>query len=165
VAHCPSSNARLGAGLAPVADLLAAGGPVGLGVDGAASNEAGELAPEMRQALFAARTRGGPEAMTCRDALALATRGGARCLGRSDDIGSLEPGKLADVALWRVDDPGRAGITDPVAAVVLGPSRRVDGLVVNGRTVVAGGEAVTADEGAVTRDLQTAVRRLAERAS
>jgi cytosine/adenosine deaminase-related metal-dependent hydrolase len=136
VAHCPSSNARLGAGTAPVADLLATGATVGLGVDGAASNEAGELSVELRQALLAARARGGADAMTVRDALALGTRHGARCLGREDEIGSLEPGKLADVALWRIDDPGQAGIADPVATLVLGPPRPVAMLLVGGRAVV-----------------------------
>ena len=136
VAHCPSSNARLGAGVAPVADLLAAGATVGLGVDGAASNEAGELSVELRQALLAARARGGPGAMTVRGALALGTRHGARCLGREDEIGSLEPGKLADVALWCLDDPGQAGIADPVATLVLGPPRPVERLLVGGREVI-----------------------------
>jgi len=110
VAHCPSSNARLGAGMARVADLLAAGAPVGLGVDGAASNEAGQLGPELRQALLVARLRGGPAALTARQALALGTAGGARCLGRAGELGSLEPGKLADVALWRLDGPGHADV-------------------------------------------------------
>ncbi len=93
-------------------------------MDGAASNEAGELSVELRQALLAARSRGGAAAMTVREALALGTRHGARCLGREDEIGSLEPGKLADIALWRVDGPGQAGIADPVAALVLGPAGR-----------------------------------------
>ncbi|MEZ0283771.1 MAG: 8-oxoguanine deaminase [Thermoleophilia bacterium] len=144
VAHCPSSNARLGAGIAPAADLLAAGAAVGLGVDGAASNEAGELSVELRQALLAARSRGGAAAMTVRGALALGTRGGARCLGREDEIGSLEPGKLADIALWRVDGPGQAGIADPVAALVLGPPRPVAALLVGGRAVVEDGRPATA---------------------
>src|SRR4051795_9004456 len=110
VAHCPSSNARLGAGIAPVAALTTAGAPVGLGVDGAASNEAGELASEVRQALLFARLNGGPQALSARDALGLGTIEGARCLGREDELGSLEPGKLADVALWRLDGVAHAGI-------------------------------------------------------
>jgi cytosine/adenosine deaminase-related metal-dependent hydrolase len=144
VAHCPSSNARLGAGVAPVADLLAAGATVGLGVDGAASNESGELSVEVRQALLAARARGGPAAMTVRGALALGTRHGARCLGREDEIGSLEPGKLADIALWRVDGQGQAGIADPVATLVLGPPRPVATLLVGGRAVVEEGRPASA---------------------
>src|SRR5918997_1459546 len=119
VAHCPSSNARLGAGIAPVAALVAAGAPVGLGVDGAASNESGELGPEVKGALHLARLRAGASALSARAALALATRGGARCLGRSAEIGSLEPGKLADVAVWGLEGLGRAGIQDPVAALAL----------------------------------------------
>ncbi|HEX2236505.1 MAG TPA: 8-oxoguanine deaminase [Actinomycetota bacterium] len=162
VAHCPSSNARLGAGIAPAADLLRSGAAVGLGVDGAASNEAGELGPEMRAALLLARLRGGPRAMTARTALALATREGARCLGRSDEIGSLEEGKCADIALWRLDDLGRAGIADPVAALVLGPAQRADTLIVDGRTVVEGGHAARIDEDGVARDLDKASRRLVD---
>ena len=164
VAHCPSSNARLGAGIAPVAALVSAGVPVGLGVDGAASNEAGELAQEVREALLFARLRGGPKALTARGALELGTIHGARCLGREKEIGSLEPGKLADVALWRVDDLGHAGIEDPVAALVLGPPRPVELLLVNGEPVVEGGELRTADEREIAKGLANASHRLAERA-
>jgi cytosine/adenosine deaminase-related metal-dependent hydrolase len=163
VAHCPGSNARLGAGLAPVAALTAAGARVGLGVDGAASNEAGELQAEVRQALLAARIRGGPAALTARDALALGTFEGARCLGRADELGSLEPGKLADVALWRLDGLAHAGIADPVAALVLGPPRPVDLLLVGGRPVVEGAELRTADEAEVAREIARASRRVADR--
>ena len=108
VAHCPISNARLGAGIAPVRGLIDAGAPVGLGVDGAASNESGEITDELRGALLVARIRGGPAALTAREALELATRHGARCLGRDDELGRLEVAALADVALWRMDDAGRA---------------------------------------------------------
>src|SRR6266545_7036357 len=119
VAHCPSSNARLGAGIARAADLRAAGAPVGLGVDGAASNEAGSLLEEVRHALLFARGRGGPEALGVRAALEMATLDGARILGREHEIGSIETGKLADLALWRLDTLAHAGIDDPVAALVL----------------------------------------------
>jgi cytosine/adenosine deaminase-related metal-dependent hydrolase len=163
VAHCPSSNARLGAGIAPVAPLLGAGAPVGLGVDGAASNEAGELGMEMRQALLFARLRGGPAALTARQALEVATIQGARCLGREAEIGSLEPGKLADVALWRVDDLGHAGIADPVAALVLGPPQPVELLLVNGRPIVEGQELRTSDEREIAQGIASASKRLAER--
>ncbi len=162
VAHCPSSNARLGAGIAPVAGLLEAGAPVGLGVDGAASNEAGELGPEMKQSLLLARLQGGSSALTARRALALATIEGARCLGRAADIGSLEAGKQGDVALWRTDDLGGAGIADQVAALVLGPARRVDTLVVAGRRVVENGCLSTLDEARIAGELARASRRLAE---
>ena len=164
VAHCPSSNARIGAGIAPVAALVEAGAPVGLGADGAASNEAGELGMEMRQALLAARFAGDPKAMTARRALELATMYGARCLGREAEIGSLEPGKLADVALWRMDGIGQAGISDPVAVLVLGPPKPVDLLLVNGETVVESGELRTAEVTGVAKDLDQACRRLAGRA-
>jgi cytosine/adenosine deaminase-related metal-dependent hydrolase len=162
VAHCPSSNARLGAGTARVADLLGAGVPVGLGVDGAASNEAGQLGPELRQALLVARLRGGPAALTARQALALGTVGGARCLGRAGELGSLEPGKLADVALWRLDGLGHADIADPVAALVLGPPAGLELLLVGGRRVVAGGELRTGSEEEIAREARAASRRLRE---
>jgi cytosine/adenosine deaminase-related metal-dependent hydrolase len=162
VAHCPSSNARLGAGIAPIAALSAAGAPVGLGVDGAASNEAGGLAIELREALLLARLRGGPAALTARAALEHATRHGARCLGRDDELGSLEPGKLADVALWRLDTLAHAGIADPVAALVLGAPQPVELLLVGGRPVVEGGELRSADELEIAREVERASRRLAE---
>jgi 8-oxoguanine deaminase len=162
VAHCPSSNARLGAGIAPVRELLAAGAPVGLGVDGPASQEAGQLGAELRQALYAARLRGGPAALTAREALAIGTIGGARCLGRAGELGSLEPGKLADVALWRIDGLGHAGIDDPVAALVLGPPAPLELLLVGGQEVVERGRLLTADEPAVTRRALRAHRRLME---
>jgi len=163
VAHCPSSNARLGAGIAPVASLLEAGAPVGLGVDGAASNEAGELGMEMRQALLFARLAGGPTALTAREALGLATIHGARCLGREAEIGSLEAGKLADVALWRVDELAHAGIKDSVTALVFGPAPRVELLLVGGQPVVQGAELRTADEREIAKEIAGASRRLAER--
>jgi cytosine/adenosine deaminase-related metal-dependent hydrolase len=165
VAHCPISNARLGAGIAPVRDLLDAGAAVGLGVDGAASNESGELTDELRGALLMARVRGGPAALTARQALELATRHGARCLGREDELGRLEVGALADVALWRLDDEGRAGIADPVAALVLGPPRPVHTLLVGGEPVVADGELRTADPAVLAADLARESGRLRERAA
>src|SRR5689334_19681995 len=119
VAHCPTSNLRLGAGVAPVRRLVDAGVRVGLGVDGSASNERGDLFLEVKQALLVARGIGGPEALTAREALRLGTRGGAEIL-RRDDVGSLEPGKQADVAVWRTDGLALAGAADPVAGLVLG---------------------------------------------
>ena len=103
IAHCPTSNARLGAGIARTRNLLDAGARVGLGVDGAASNESASMLEEARHAVLFARARGGPKALSVREALELATIGGARVLGREDDLGSIEPGKLADLALWRLD--------------------------------------------------------------
>ncbi|GAA3456659.1 8-oxoguanine deaminase [Dactylosporangium matsuzakiense] len=160
VAHCPSSNGRLGAGIAPVRDLLRAGAPVGLGVDGAASQEAGQLGAELRQALYLARLRGGPAALTARESLALGTIGGARCLGRADELGSLEAGKLADIALWRLDGLGHAGIADPVAALVLGPPAPLALLLVGGRAVVQDGTLSTVDEHALAEALGRAAGEL-----
>jgi cytosine/adenosine deaminase-related metal-dependent hydrolase len=164
IAHCPSSNGRLGAGIAPVEALLRAGAHVGLGVDGGASNEAGELAGELRQALLFARLRDGAAALGARDALALGTIHGAHCLGRADEIGSLEVGKRADIALWRVDDIWHAGIDDPVAALVFGAAPRVHTLLVEGRIVVEDNELRTASEQAIAHDLRAQSARLAERA-
>lgn len=164
VAHCPSSNARLGAGIARVRDLIGRGVPVGLGVDGPASQETNQLGAELRQALYAARLRGGPAALTARQALALGTTGGARCLGRAGEIGSLEAGKLADVALWRLDGLGHAGIDDPVAALVLGPPAPVELLLVGGRPVVEHGELRTVDERELVRRTRRAHRTLMRRA-
>ncbi|WP_238016601.1 8-oxoguanine deaminase [Dactylosporangium sp. AC04546] len=162
VAHCPSSNGRLGAGIARVRDLLDAGAPVGLGVDGAASQEAGQLGPELRQAMYLARLRGGPAALTARESLALGTMGGARCLGRADELGSLEPGKLADIALWRLDGLGHAGIADPVAALVFGPPATLRLLLVGGRAVVQDGVLSTVDEITVAAALAKSARALRE---
>ncbi|MDQ1632841.1 MAG: 8-oxoguanine deaminase, partial [Frankiaceae bacterium] len=147
VAHCPSSNARLGAGICRLRDLRDAGVPVGLGVDGAASNEAGSMVGEARQALLFARARGGPEAITVRDALQTATIGGARTLGWDDQIGSLEVGKQADCAVWRLNTLPHADVVDPVAALVLGSRPPLELLLVAGRAVVAQDRLVTADEG------------------
>ena len=160
VAHCPTSNGRLGAGVAPVPSLLAAGAPVGLGVDGAASNECGELVDELRAALIVARVTGGPEALTAREVLELATRHGARCLGRDDELGQLSAGAVADVALWDLRDPGYAGIADPVAALAFGPTRHVDALLVAGEVVVEDGELRTADPATLAADLDRASARM-----
>jgi cytosine/adenosine deaminase-related metal-dependent hydrolase len=148
VAHCPTSNARLGAGIAPVRDLLDAGVRVGLGVDGSASNERSDLSFDVKQAVLVARARGGPRAMTARDALRIATRGGASVLAR-DDIGSLEPGKCADFCAWSLDGLSLAGAVDPVAGWVLSAPHRPRLVVVNGEVVVEDGELVHASEEAI----------------
>jgi cytosine/adenosine deaminase-related metal-dependent hydrolase len=160
VAHCPTSNLRLGAGVAPVPELVAAGVRVGLGVDGSASNERSDLLFEVKQALLVARGRRGPTAMTARDALRLGTRGGAAVLGR-DDIGSLEPGKCADFAVWRRDALELGGAEDPVAGLVLSAPHRVDRLVVGGRDVVRGGALVHADEAQIASEHRAQARRFA----
>ena len=164
VAHCPSSNARLGAGICRTHDLVDAQVPVGLGVDGAASNEAASLVEEVRHAVLFARAAGGPQALTVRAGLELATIGGARVLGWDDRIGSLEPGKQADVALWRVDGAAHAGIADPVAALVLGSPPPLELLLVDGRPVVRGGRMVTVDEARLAHDVRTASATLLDRA-
>ncbi|MEO3753793.1 8-oxoguanine deaminase [Streptomyces sp. B6B3] len=162
VAHCPSSNARLGAGIARVPDMLAAGIPVGLGVDGTASNEAGELHTELRNALLVSRL--GPHrarALTARQALRLGTHGGARVLGREREIGSLEPGKLADLVLWRLDGLGHSTIEDPVAALVFGAPAPVTLSLVGGVPVVEDGRLRGVDEEDIARTARAEARRLA----
>jgi cytosine/adenosine deaminase-related metal-dependent hydrolase len=153
VAHCPSSNARLGAGIARARALRDAGARVGLGVDGAASNESGSLLDEVRQALLFARATGGPRALAVRDALEMGTRGGAALLGRADEIGSIGPGMLADLALWRLDTLAHADIADPVAALVLGTPPPLELLLVHGRPVVERDRVVTVDSDALAREV------------
>lgn len=164
VAHCPSSNARLGAGIARTRDLRDAGVPIGLGVDGAASNEAGSLLEEVRHAVLFARARGGPDALTVRDGLEMATMGGATVLGRDHEIGSVEQGKLADLALWRLDSLPHAGIDDPVAALVLGAPPPLELLLVGGRGVVEADRLLTVDEDVLARDATAAAHLLLARA-
>ncbi|TDC68839.1 8-oxoguanine deaminase [Actinomadura sp. GC306] len=158
-AHCPSSNARLGAGIARVSRLLKEGAPVGLGVDGAASAELVPLAGEIRQALYMQRARHGPTALTARQALHMATLGGARCLGRDDELGALEPGRLADIALWRVDG-FHAAVDDPVVAFAFGQTPPLHRLLVGGRTVVADDTLVTVPQDEAGRRGAAAHRRL-----
>ncbi len=161
IAHCPSSNMRLGAGACRVEDLVRAGARVGLGVDGSASNEDANLAVEAHQALLLARVRAtSPQALDARAAWTLATRGGAECLGR-DDCGSLEAGKRADIACFRIDDLAHAGIKDPLAGLALAPPARAHTVVVNGRVVVREGRLLTADEEEIAREIAVTSARLA----
>ena len=140
VAWCPTSNMRLGSGFAPARELIDAGVAVGLAVDGSASNDSGNLLAETRQALLTTRGRKGAAAMTARQALRVATRGGAACLGR-DDIGSVEVGKRADIALFATDDLAHRGAeSDPVAALVFCNSGPVRHLFVEGKPVVRDGQ-------------------------
>jgi 8-oxoguanine deaminase len=158
VAHCPSSNARLAAGMCPVVDLRAAGAPVGLGVDGVASNEVGGLFPELRQALYTARLREGrSDALMPSDAIHLATVGGAACLGRND-LGRLDVGTAADIAVWPGGDLG--DIEDPATALVLGPDRRVRHLFVAGEQRVVDGEVTGIDMSAAHQTLARRASRL-----
>ncbi len=157
VAHCPCSNARLASGLAPIRALINAGAKVGLGVDGSASNDGADLLAEARQALLMARLRrsvtepfgcdAGPSNMTARQALSIATRGGAAAFGRSHDIGQLKVGHCADIAIYRTDSLGLAGgaVHDPVAALLLCAPPRAHTVLVGGQVRVQGGELVGVD--------------------
>ncbi len=160
VAHCPTSNLRLGAGVAPVRQLVDAGVRVGLGVDGSASNERSDLGLELKQALLVARGRGGPAAMTAREALRLGTRGGAALL-RRDDIGSLTPGRCADFAVWRLDGLELGGAGDPVAGLVFSAPHRVDRLYVGGEEVVRDSRLVHADESQIAQEHRRQARKFA----
>jgi cytosine/adenosine deaminase-related metal-dependent hydrolase len=143
VAHCPCSNCRLGSGIAPVRAMRDAGVRVGLGVDGSASNDAGNLVAEARQALLLQRVSRGADAMSAREALEIATLGGAQVLGR-DDCGALAVGMRADVAVWDMSGVEAAGSWDPVALLLAGPTRVRD-LFVEGRQVVGDGQMLTID--------------------
>lgn len=144
-AHCPSSNMRLGSGIAPVVAMLQAGVRVGLGVDGSASNDSSHLLAEARQAMLLQRVGGDPAALSARQVLEVATLGGASVLGR-EDIGALEPGRAADFVAWRLDHLEYAGAGhDPLAALVFCAPRRADLVVVNGQVVVQEGRLLTVD--------------------
>ncbi len=143
VAHCPCSNCRLGSGIAPIRAMRDAGVPVGLGVDGSASNDAGNLVAEARQAMLLQRVAKGADAMSAREALEIATRGGADILGRPD-CGRLAVGKRADVAIWDMSGIEAAGSWDPAALLLAGPTTVRD-LFVEGREVIRDGTVVTVD--------------------
>ena len=160
VAHCPCSNCRLGSGIAPVRAMRDAGVPVGLGVDGSASNDAGSLIGEARQSMLLQRVANGADAMSAREALEIATRGGAEVLGRAD-CGQIAVGKRADIAIWDVSGIESAGSWDPAAILLAGPTRVRD-LLVEGRRIVADGRVVSFDlsraivrQGALVQKLQT----------
>jgi len=142
IAHCPSSNMRLGSGVAPTLALRRAGCPVGLGVDGSASNDSSHMLAEARQALLLNRLAHGAAALNVGEALRMATVDGARCLGRSD-VGSLEVGKRADIALFDLRDVGYSGAGDAVSAILLCAPSRVETLIVEGRVVVENRELKT----------------------
>ncbi|MCY1369506.1 8-oxoguanine deaminase [compost metagenome] len=145
VAHCPCSNMRLASGIAPVRRMRDAGVPVGLGVDGSASNDGATMIGEVRQALLLQRVGFGPDAMTAREALEIATLGGAKVLNR-DDIGALAPGMAADFVAFDLNQIAFAGaLHDPLAALVFCAPAQVSHSVINGRVVVQGGRLVTVD--------------------
>ena len=143
ISHCPCSNCRLGSGIAPVRMMRDRGVKVGLGVDGSASNDAGNLVSEARQAMLLQRVANGADAMSAREALEIATLGGAQVLGRGD-CGSIEVGKRADIAVWDVSGVEAAGSWDRVALLLAGPMRVRD-LIVEGRQVVRSGQMMTID--------------------
>ncbi len=166
MAHCPSSNMLLGSGIAPVPAMRAAGMAIGLGVDGSASNDTSNMIREARQAFLLARVGHGAAALSARDALALGTFGGARVLRREEELGSLEEGKLADLALFELGELAFAGAGDPVAALVHCAAQYADCVMVDGRVRVRGGEPVgveldplLARHRAIARRLQREVGR------
>lgn len=162
VAHCPCSNMRLASGIAPIRRMIDAGVPVGLGVDGSASNDSAHMLGEVRQAMLLQRVGFGPDAMTARQALEIATLGGAKVLNR-DDIGALKPGMSADLAMFRLDQIGFGGaVHDPVAALVFCTPANVDCSVINGRVVVRDGQCTTIELGAVLERHNKLAHDLAE---
>jgi cytosine/adenosine deaminase-related metal-dependent hydrolase len=161
VSHCPCSNCRLGSGIAPVRAMRDAGVRVGLGVDGSASNDAGNLVAEARMAMLLQRVARGADAMGAREALEIATLGGAQVLGR-DDLGSVEPGKRADLAIWDLQGIEAAGAWDPVAALLLCGPTRVRDLLVEGRVVVSVGQLATLDLTQLVGRQRQLARALAE---
>ncbi|WP_108837115.1 8-oxoguanine deaminase [Tateyamaria sp. Alg231-49] len=160
VAHCPCSNCRLGSGIAPIRAMRDAGVPVGLGVDGSASNDAGNLVAEARQAMLLQRVARGADAMSAMEALEIATRGGADVLGRPE-CGRLEVGARADIAIWDVSGVASAGSWDPAALLLAGPTTVRD-LFVEGRQVVRDGHVVTFDLQSAVRRQNTLARELSE---
>ncbi|PNL01846.1 8-oxoguanine deaminase [Burkholderia glumae] len=164
VAHCPCSNMRLASGIAPVRRMRLAGVPVGLGVDGSASNDGAQMVAEARQALLLQRVGFGPDAMTAREALEIATLGGARVLNR-DDIGALAPGMAADFVAFDLAQPGFAGaLHDPVAALVFCAPSQVAWSVVNGRVVVRQGRLASLDPAPLVARHNALARQLVEAA-
>jgi cytosine/adenosine deaminase-related metal-dependent hydrolase len=145
IAHCPCSNMRLASGIAPIRKMLDRGVSVGLGVDGSASNDAGHMMGEVRQAMLLQRVGFGPDAMTARQALEVATLGGAKVLNR-DDIGAIKPGMSADIVMFKLDGIGMAGaLHDPVAALVFCTPPNVAYSIINGKVVVRDGQLCTID--------------------
>jgi 8-oxoguanine deaminase len=164
VAHCPSSNMRLGSGIAPIREMLDAGVKVGLAVDGSASNDSSHLLAEARMAMLLQRVQKGAGALSAQESLEMATLGGAAVLGR-DDIGSLEAGKAADFIGIDLNRLGYAGaLHDPLAALIFCAPVNVDLSVINGRVVVDGGQLVGVDLGEIVARHNRISRRMVERA-
>lgn len=164
IAHCPCSNMRLASGIAPIRKMIDAGVSVGLGVDGCASNDSGHMMAEVRQAMLLQRVGFGPDAMTARQALEVATLGGAKVLNR-DDIGALKPGMSADIVMFDVRQIGFAGaLHDPVAALVFCTPPNVACSIINGRVVIRDGQITTIDLGHVIERHNALAFTLAEAA-
>lgn len=159
VAHCPCSNCRLGSGIAPVREMRDAGVNVGLGVDGSASSDAGHLLSEARQTMLLQRVKNGADSMRAREALEIATLGGAAVLNRPD-LGSIEVGKRADIAIWDVSNLQAAGAWDPVAALILNGPFNVRDLLVEGKPVVSEGRLVNQEERMIVERVAKRVARL-----
>ncbi|GFE65626.1 8-oxoguanine deaminase [Litoreibacter roseus] len=158
VSHCPCSNCRLGSGIAPIRAMMDAAVDVGLGVDGSASNDTGNLAAEARQALLLQRVANGAKSFSPYDALEIATRGGAKVLGRENECGQIKTGFRADLALWDMTDVSAAGTWNPAALVLSGPNR-VQHLFVEGRQIVRDGQIISFDlEAAIKTQNRLAVR-------
>jgi len=156
---------RLASGIAPIRKMIDAGVPVGLGVDGSASNDGAHMLGEVRQAMLLQRVGFGPDAMTARQALEIATLGGAKVLNR-DDIGALKPGMSADVVMFKLDQIGFAGaLHDPVAALVFCTPANVSCSVINGRVIVRDGQCTTIDLGSVMERHNALAFELAEAAN
>ncbi len=164
IAHCPSSNMRLASGIAPVKKYLAAGVPVGLGVDGSASNDSSHMLAEARQAMLLQRVAGDPAGLTAWQALEIATVGGARVLGR-DDIGRLAPNMAADFIGFRLERLDYAGaLHDPIAALVFCTPQKVDLSVINGKVIVEDGHFTNFDPEPIVRRHNAIARQMLERA-
>ncbi|MGM3387520.1 8-oxoguanine deaminase [Stutzerimonas stutzeri] len=159
ICHCPSSNMRLASGICPTIALEAAGAPIGLGVDGSASNDASNMMLEARQALFIQRLRYGAEQITPEKVLGWATRGSARLLGR-DDLGELAVGRQADLALFKLDELRFSGSHDPVSALLLCGADRADRVMVGGRWQVVDGQIEGLDVAGLIADHRQAARDL-----
>jgi cytosine/adenosine deaminase-related metal-dependent hydrolase len=163
IAHCPSSNMRLGSGICRTLELIEAGAPVGLAVDGSSSNDGGSLLAEARQALLLGRMRYGV-GYSAHQALSIATNGGARVLGRSD-IGAIAPGMMADLAIYDMTDVAYAGtvVHDPIAALTLNQTTRARYVFVNGKAIVAEGRLTGLDLGAAVRHHNTLAKKLVDK--
>jgi len=160
VCHCAASNMVLASGICPTCDLEKAGAPLGIGVDGSASNDSSNLMEAVRHALMIGRLRYGADAVSHRDVLRWATEGSARCLGR-DDVGRLAPGLEADLALFTLDEPRFSGAHDPLAALVLCGAHRADRVMVGGEWRVVDGAPVGVDLAALVAEHKAAAKDFA----